>query len=759
MRHSPQSPADRSLPLHAAAAWSLLFLHLTLSPLLLSRTTHETFEEPKALLLTLTALLLAGLALSAWALRPASVLALVYGWLRDPVCLGLLLLTASAAASTVGSLSPRVSWRGAPDSHFGLATLLGYLVLFLATRSLCRSVPQGRRLLGAVAVAAPLASAYALAQVTGWDPLSWEGTTFFADQVRPGSTLGHPNYLGAYLVTALPLLLAAAARAGRTGRWLGVAIRGGGVLLAGVVIVLTLSRAAWLAGAASVVVLLIGAGWALRRQAAVALGGGVLLLGGVGAVGLCGPWLSEEQRQALTDRVHRLGDGEGRWHIWRAAWDEFRERPLLGCGPDAFRLAFGAHRPVGYHEVEPDATPSRAHNEVLHVLATQGILGGLSVLLLLFGLTRAACRAWRTQPEERLVVLGAAAGVLAFLVQSLFGFTVIGCGTLFVTLAALLSAWSEAAPDQDRLTIRSQRPAPRWRYLLQGGVAVGVCAAVMAGVVRPYQASACRQEGERLAQTAPEEATARYRQALTLDEGNDECWMRLGAAALLAGRQAPTLTEQRHYFDLARRAFERAVALVPVDPYHHANLARALGELACRGLAAPADARREWDVALEADPNNARFLAEAARTALAVGDPVRARRLAAHGVAVYPRCALVRTQLGNCAFAEGHFTDALALLRQAIDLEWGENAEEKTRALATIAAVYLALGQPEQAQAFARLASERWPHWSTPHLLLAQALERLGERAKACGEYRQVLSLVPDDPNATAALRRLETGG
>jgi O-antigen ligase/tetratricopeptide (TPR) repeat protein len=820
MRHPLQAPVGRPLPLHATIARSLLLLHLTLSPLFICQTTREVFEEPKALLLTLTALTLAGIALSAWALRPGCLFPLVRSWLRDPVCLGFLLLTASASVSTLGSISPLVSWRGAPDSHFGLTTMLGYLALFLATRILCRVVPQGQRLLAAVTVAVPMVAVYALAQVTGRDPLTWAEAAVFAGRVRPGSTLGHPNYLGAYLATALPLLIAGAVQAGRAGRWLYLAFLALVGFVAAGVTALTLSRAAWLAGGVSVLVLLIGAGWSLRRGGAVVLAAVVLLLGGVGVLGLRGPWLSAEMQHALSERVRRLGDGEGRWHIWQAAWGLFRDRPVLGCGPDTFALGFGAHRPPDYHEVEPDTTPARAHNEALHILATQGVLGGLSLLVLVFGLTRAAWAAWRTQaPDDRPLVLAAGAGVLAFLVQGLFGFTVIGCGTLFVTLAALLSAWSEPATTGPRgpqdwgwfapgvvasggLSILvfalnvgacawpvilvfavagvlgalaalragpyapvprpaaepAPRPSPGWRrYPLQVGIGAATAAAVVVGVVRPYQGSVCSRAGEWLVQTAPEQAVASYQQALAHDPDSDADCVRLGAVAVLAGRQAPTPAGQQHYFELARRAFERAVALVPAAPYHHANLARALGELASRGLATAANANREWDAALEADPDNPRFLAEAARTALAVGEPARARRLATRGLDAHPRFALLRTQLGNCAFAEGRLPEALPLLCEAVELDWGDDQEGKTRVLATIAAVYLALGQPAAAQGFARQATERWPNWPTARLLLAQALERCGERAGACAEYRRLLGLVPDHAEARAAMRRLES--
>ena len=123
-----------------AGRWVLL-LHVVLSPLLFCTWTADVFEGPKFLLLTAAALVLAGLAACDWFARGAP--------LRLPrpdlLTLGLVLFVASAAVSTIFSVSPLTSWRGAPDSHAGLQTLLAYLILYLATRGLCRTADDGRR--------------------------------------------------------------------------------------------------------------------------------------------------------------------------------------------------------------------------------------------------------------------------------------------------------------------------------------------------------------------------------------------------------------------------------------------------------------------------------------------------------------------------------------------------------------------------------------------------------------------------------------
>src|SRR5262249_53538209 len=159
--------------------------------------------------------------------------------------LGALMLASSAIVSTVTSVSPHTSWRGAPESHAGLKTVLGYLAVFLAARAVCPRVADGRRLLVATAAATAVAAGHALVQLAGRDPLPWAGVSTYAGHVRPFSTLGHANFLGGYLVMALPLVAGLAERALRRRRWLQLAgltvlsLAGAGVVLA------TLSRGAW----------------------------------------------------------------------------------------------------------------------------------------------------------------------------------------------------------------------------------------------------------------------------------------------------------------------------------------------------------------------------------------------------------------------------------------------------------------------------------------------------------------------------------
>jgi hypothetical protein len=124
----------------------------------------------------------------------------------------------------------------------------------------------------------------------------------------------------------------------------------------------------------------------------------------------------------------------GRLMLWRAAARISSERPLLGVGPDNYRLHYGTH----LHLAEAD-TRLHSNNLYLEVLTGTGLVGAAAFALLL---TRAALSGARTLRrvdalattvgsrawlEARALVLGvaaaAAAVVLHGLVDSFLSFT------------------------------------------------------------------------------------------------------------------------------------------------------------------------------------------------------------------------------------------------------------------------------------------------------------------------------------------------
>jgi len=764
----------------ARLAPALLLAHLVLSPLVFSHWTLEAFELPKVSLLLLTAL---GLGLGARREFFA----------RDAVSLGFLLLAGSALLSTLTSMSPWTSVVGAHESFVGLPTVLAWTLLYFATRALSGPPARTRALLAAPVVASAVVATYALAQVLQADPLHWARTSTLGDFVRPFSTLGHPNHLAAYLAMTLPLAVWWAQRAARLQRPRAL---GGFVVLAvlsALAAVASLSRGGWLALGAALAVLGAGGlrGFSFRRpgrRAGLVLGATALLL----VLGVLGAahtgWLP-----SFIERVRHFGDGSTRLLIWRAALDTFAEHPLLGSGLDTFALAFERHRPAEYWRLEWGGTPVRAHQDVLHLLATQGLLGGLALAVLVTGLGLATVRAWRRLAgEERPLLVVLVAGLGAFAVQGLFNFTGASTGTLFVTYAALLSRLAWPGPDEAPVPERPHRvlggavalglvglllhlggpgrglEAPGGVELLALGAMAVAAAGVLAccaalpwsegpaprpvraptpvrghrglalaawalalglaygGVVRPLRASAACRRGDVLLASAPAQALPFLEASVALDSTRDVCVARLGTAAFALGR-----------LDQAQQAYTLALARVPAEAYHHANLGRLLTERIREGAATPADALSSFEAALARDPHNGHILGDAALVALTVGDPARARDYATRATTLYPDFAPPRAVLGFLALSANKEGEAVELLTEALRGQWhGDERGARRVALANLAAALLRLGRAEEALAPAREAVQLAPEDPDLRFNLGRALEQLGRHEEARREYQ-----------------------
>jgi O-antigen ligase len=105
-----------------------------------------------------------------------------------------------------------------------------------------------------------------------------------------------------------------------------------------------------------------------------------------------------------------------RRELWRAGLALWRERPLLGVGPDNFRRLYA--RVLGPHPLNDRI---RANSLYVEVLADTGALGLASLLAFIAAMVRVAARESRTDPdpESRRWRLAATAGLAAFLVHGL----------------------------------------------------------------------------------------------------------------------------------------------------------------------------------------------------------------------------------------------------------------------------------------------------------------------------------------------------
>ncbi len=115
--------------------------------------------------------------------------------------------------------------------------------------------------------------------------------------------------------------------------------------------------------------------------------------------------------------------------VWQGALDIFKNNPLFGTGVETYAYAYYKVKPVAHNLTsEWDYLYNKAHNEYLNYLATTGIFG-LGTYLLIIGLFLfiAFKKTLSTSYDNQNLVLyaGIIGGFIAILVSNFFGFSVV----------------------------------------------------------------------------------------------------------------------------------------------------------------------------------------------------------------------------------------------------------------------------------------------------------------------------------------------
>lgn len=237
---------------------------------------------------------------------------------------------------------------------------------------------------------------------------------------RPTGTLGHPNVLGYYLESTLPLSLALllVEQRARFRLWYLVAFL---AALAGILV--SLSRGAWFSVPVSCGFTL----WILYRKRVFRLNSAILI-GFVGAVLVVFTYF------ALPTIVKRFShydyaSASTRMPLNYAALSIIPQFPLLGVGLNNFAESFRDYDRTGYSQrftwkiATPYSVSSKpakivVHNMLLWVWVEVGTLGLAAFLWIFVAAFRVARKAWRNANEwSRGVLVGCVAGMLGHLVH------------------------------------------------------------------------------------------------------------------------------------------------------------------------------------------------------------------------------------------------------------------------------------------------------------------------------------------------------
>jgi len=331
--------------------------------------------------------------------------------------------------ATIFSTNSDLSWRGMYYFYFeGLQAIIIYWMLYVVVKN--RVSETGREKVNkAILIGSAFVGLYAIIQKLGFDPLPW----LSSPRPRVWSTLGNPNFLGAYLAMVIPLAVDRVTELRRIGRQKLYLIALLGVLLSA--LAFSASRAAFVA---LVIALMV---WAvLKTKAQGNFCRWILMVVAVSLFIIISGRLVERKAQpGPVTRMASLANWKepniaSRLEGWKVALIMVEKRPLLGYGLDTFGLHFRRFMPDGYEKLtKQNGNPAYAHNELLQKAATTGLLG---VGIYLWLITSMVCIGWRS--AHRANVPGLLAAGAAFIVQNQFGFGMITCSVLFWLILGLI---------------------------------------------------------------------------------------------------------------------------------------------------------------------------------------------------------------------------------------------------------------------------------------------------------------------------------
>jgi putative inorganic carbon (hco3(-)) transporter len=292
------------------------------------------------------------------------------------------------SATSTGVASPDGLWLAlAGPLWYGAIVVAG-----VSVRRLFVAYATGTTVAAFVAVGQALhADPFALA---GWAPVLDEAAS---ERLRVFGTFGNPNFVAAAIVPTLALTAGLLQTASTRTRMVAWAAAAG---LQGVAVVATGSRGGAL-GLAVVAASLAMLG--VRRSARWAmLSGAVAALSALIFVG--------SQARPLERTI------EGRLYIWRVAMPHVADRPWLGHGPGMFALEYPGWEAEAWQQARVAAGSARfrgpqahAHNDYVEALVDRGLLGLVTIVLLMATPLQRVIRQRRAGRDDPLAMAAAAA--------------------------------------------------------------------------------------------------------------------------------------------------------------------------------------------------------------------------------------------------------------------------------------------------------------------------------------------------------------
>lgn len=367
-----------------------------------------------------------------------------------------LLFLAGQIVTTFSSIDIHTSvWGYYSRFHGGLLSTISYTLLYFAFLNNFDDLKHLKRLLLVSLATGFVVSLYAVLEHFGIDKNLWVQDV----QNRVFSTLGQPNWLAAYLVILLPILMGLIVFVQKNTRGKFLFFTSYFLLLTFYSALLyTKSRSGFLAFWISNLVFWLLIFTKLRfidlkktMTALLIITSSLLILTFfIGGASL-GSWekysfsklTQKKQPEAPAkptgESLIETGiteSGEIRKIVWQGAWQIFLYHPILGTGPETFAYSYYQYRPAEHNMTsEWDFLYNKAHNEYLNLLANSGLIGllpylGFILTSLWYGIKKGSL-------EFNIFYSALTASFVSILITNFFGFSVVIVSLCFYLIPVL----------------------------------------------------------------------------------------------------------------------------------------------------------------------------------------------------------------------------------------------------------------------------------------------------------------------------------
>jgi O-antigen ligase len=288
-----------------------------------------------------------------------------------------------------------------------LAISVSSVLVFWAARRIARN-GGARGLLVAAAIATVVAAASALLQAYGAD------SELFTLARAPGGTLGNRNFVAHIAAIGLPSLIWCTVTARRA---IGALAGSIGVALVAAALVLSRSRAAWLALLAALIILTMLL-LASRKYWSREMVGGrlarIALAGAIGAIlSIALPnslhWNSDspylDSARGVVD--YRKGSGGGRIAQYRNSLRMSAAHPIFGVAPGNWPVRYVQYAPGGDKSLSEDGMTANPwpSSDWMAFISERGLVATVALASVFVALFLGAMRNWKSEPDGDSVLL------------------------------------------------------------------------------------------------------------------------------------------------------------------------------------------------------------------------------------------------------------------------------------------------------------------------------------------------------------------